>query len=173
MLKVELRALELEDIVLEETGVPQALGIELTPEFSAHPLEIHCELSKGGDRVLARGWVKSEMRLTCDRCLKLFESPYKSFFEVHYRKRPEAVDPAGDQEFPSGDAETVFFQDDVLDISDQVRQTVLLSAPMRALCREDCKGLCPGCGADLNTETCGCEEPPPDDRWKALKKLKF
>jgi uncharacterized protein len=78
-----------------------------------------------------------------------------------------------DEVFPEGEFEIVYFEGDLLDVADQVRQTVLLSVPMRALCKEDCRGLCGICGCDLNLSSCGCSEPPPDPRWDALRKLKF
>jgi uncharacterized protein len=171
MLKVELRSLEQEDLILEETGCAQALGIELTPELSLEPLEIYCELSKSGDLISAKGWVKGKMHLACDRCLKPFENGYKSFFEIHYRPQPEEM-PEEDEEFTEEQAEVVYFAGDLLDIADQIRQTVLLSVPMRALCRDDCRGLCGGCGKDLNLDKCKCIEPPSDPRWSTLKDWK-
>jgi uncharacterized protein len=169
MLKVELRALEQEDLILDETGVAETLGIELTPEFSADPLEIHCQLSKNGDLILAHGWVKGKMFLSCDRCLGKFESVYKSYFETHYRRKPREDGSGGETEFPADQAETVYFEGEMLDIAEQVRQTVLLSAPMRSLCREDCRGLCGGCGADLNVDKCRCAGPSADSRWDLLR----
>ena len=172
MLKVELRSLEQEDLVLEEKDWAPALGIELNPELCREPLEIYCELSKSGDLISAKGWVQSKMFLQCGRCLKEFESCFKSFFEVHYRPQGEEA-PSEGEEFSEGQLEVVYFDGECLDIADQVRQTVLLSVPMRALCRDDCRGLCGGCGRNLNLESCQCQEPPADSRWDALKKLKL
>ncbi len=172
MLKVELRSLEKEDLVLEEKDWAQALGIELTPGLCLEPLEIYCELSKSGDLVSAKGWVQGGMLLQCGRCLKEFENRFKSFFEVHYRPQCEGS-PSEDENLPEGQVEMIYFEGDILDIADQVRQTILLSVPMRALCRDDCKGLCGGCGRDLNVEACQCQEPPEDPRWEALKNFKF
>lgn len=173
MLKVELRSLEHEDLVLEERDWAQALGIELTPELCQEPLEIYCELTKSGDLISAKGWVRGKMLLECDRCLKAFESGFKSFFEVHYRPQCEEPSLEEEEELPESQLEVVYFAGDMLDIADQIRQTVLLSVPMRALCREDCRGLCGGCGRNLNVESCQCQEPPTDHRWDALKKLKI
>ena len=172
MLKVELRSLEKEDLVLEETEWAQSLGIELTAELSREPLAVYCELTKSGDLVSAKGWVKGRMLLTCGRCLKEFETPYKSFFEVHYRPQSEGNPEEGDGPL-EGEVEIVYFEGEILDIGDQIRQTVLLSVPMRALCREDCRGLCASCGRDLNVDPCDCTEPPADSRWDALKSFKF
>jgi uncharacterized protein len=170
MMRVELTSLEREGLVLDERGWAQALGVELEPALCCDPLEVHCELSKFEGLVVARGWVKGKMILSCDRCLKEFGSPYKSFFEIHYKPVPEGGPP---EEASGEEVETVYYEGDRLDLADQVRQTILLSVPMRALCREDCKGFCSGCGSDLNRETCRCGEPPSDPRWDALKKLKL
>lgn len=171
MLKVELRSLEAENLVLEETGWAQALGVDLTPELSLDPLEIHCELCKSDDLISAKGWVKGRMLLACGRCLKEFETGYKSFFEIYYRPRPKE-DPDNDEVFSEDTVETVYFEGDILDVAEQIRQTVLLSVPMKAVCREDCKGLCGSCGSDLNIEKCKCSGPPPDSRWSTLKNWK-
>lgn len=172
MLKVELRSLEQEDLILERTEWAQSLGIDLNPELNREPLAIYCELSKNGDMISAKGWVKGKMLLACGRCLREFETPFKSFLEVHYRPQlPEG--PELEESFPEGELEVVYFEGDVLDIGDQIRQTILLSVPMRALCRDECRGLCGGCGRDLNQEACQCHEPPTDSRWEALKSFKF
>ena len=59
----------------------------------------------------------------------------------------------------------------MLDLSDVLRQYLLTDEPLKVLCREDCLGLCPECGADLNTEKCKCDAPDIDPRWGALAAL--
>ena len=59
----------------------------------------------------------------------------------------------------------------VIDISEDVRQTILLAVPLKLLCRDDCRGLCAGCGANLNTEACRCEAADTDPRWDSLRSL--
>ena len=174
MLKVQLRSLEHEDLVLQEKGSARSLGLELDQELCRESLEVRCEIAKSFDLISAKGWVKGTMLLTCDRCLKEFESPYKSFFDIHYQPKPEDFPQEPEEEVvPEGEAEIIFYEGDVLDIAEQVRQTVLLSVPMRALCRDDCRGLCTRCGCDLNLEECRCTEPPIDPRWDVLKNIKF
>jgi len=58
-----------------------------------------------------------------------------------------------------------------IDITEDIRETVLLAIPIKLLCKHDCKGLCPHCGANLNVESCTCAEEMIDPRWEALKKL--
>jgi uncharacterized protein len=74
------------------------------------------------------------------------------------------IDPAELQIMPPGFS--------VIDLHDDVRQTVLLSIPLKVLCSEDCKGLCPHCGANWNLGSCNCEENAVDPRWEQLAKLK-
>jgi uncharacterized protein len=174
MLKVELRSLELGEVVLQELDLASVLGLDLAPELSTGPLEVHCELSKSFDVILAKGWVKGKMLLSCDRCLQSFESGYKSYFELQYRSKIEEEPEQDDdgESIPEFSVETVYFEGDVLDVADQIRQTVLLSVPMRALCRDDCRGLCGGCGKNLNVDSCECTGKPSDDRWAKLKNWK-
>ncbi|MBP1654290.1 MAG: hypothetical protein H6Q28_846, partial [Bacteroidetes bacterium] len=57
----------------------------------------------------------------------------------------------------------------VIDLAEDVRQTLMLSVPLKLLCAEDCRGLCPTCGANRNTAGCDCREDEPDSRWEQLK----
>jgi uncharacterized protein len=63
-------------------------------------------------------------------------------------------------------------QGQVVDLAEVLREQVDLALPYRAVCREDCPGLCPGCGADLTKETCRCSATSGDDRWAELARLK-
>jgi len=70
------------------------------------------------------------------------------------------------------EAEISYYQGDGLLLEDALREQVLLSVPLRVLCREDCKGLCPTCGKNLNLERCSCANEVPDVRWTALKEIR-
>ena len=73
-------------------------------------------------------------------------------------------------ELTSEDLDVVYYDDLVLPLEPLVEEQVQLELPMKALCRDDCRGLCPICGADLNLAPCGCR-PPSDERWKSLRTL--
>jgi uncharacterized protein len=134
------------------------------------PRDVRAEVSKSGESYMARGWVTGTMHLPCNRCLKDYDSPFKSDFEAHYLNRQDAGSPATGKSWE--ETETVLYDGDSIDLADEVRQAIELSIPTRALCREDCRGLCPSCGADLNQESCRCPDPPRDNRWAALKDFK-
>jgi uncharacterized protein len=176
MLRVDVHILERQDVVLDREGLPKALGLKLDEGMIRGPLAVHAEITKSGDSFLMRGWVSGLLRATCDLCLRSFEAPFKSFFETHYREREDGGAGEGKQELElelTGDeTDIVPFDGILIDLTDEIRQAVVLAVPMRALCREDCRGLCAGCGADLNRESCRCPDPPRDSRWSALKDFK-
>jgi uncharacterized protein len=70
------------------------------------------------------------------------------------------------------EAEISYYEGDGLLLEDVLREQVLLAVPLKAICREDCKGLCPHCGKNLNLAQCSCEEPVEDLRWSGLRELR-
>jgi uncharacterized protein len=92
-------------------------------------------------------------------------------FDLLYR--PQGTD-AGRAELSvtSAEAEVSYYQGEGLLLEDALREQVLLALPIKAICRDDCKGLCPHCGRNLNTEQCSCAEPLEDPRWAALKDIR-
>jgi DUF177 domain-containing protein len=97
----------------------------------------------------------------CMRCLTPAE------FDVPVRAR-EYHEQAGESE----ELRSPYLEDGRLDLSSWARDAVALALPEKILCRVDCAGICAGCGADLNAETCRCGPPEPDDRWAKLADLK-
>jgi uncharacterized protein len=95
----------------------------------------------------------------------------KRKFDLLYR--PLGVDSGREEMSVTGaEAEISYYQGEGLLLEDAVREQVLLAVPLKVICREDCKGLCPHCGANLNLEQCSCSEPVEDPRWTALKDLR-
>ena len=120
-------------------------------------------------RVVGRLSTRVEVR--CARCLEPVESLIESQFDLLYR--PLGAD-AGREEVSISEAETEigYYQGEGLLLEDVLREQLLLATPVRTLCREDCRGLCPRCGRNRNQETCQCAEEPRDPRWQALKGLR-
>ncbi len=90
--------------------------------------------------------------------------------------RPLGVDAPSvaltDRALAAPDTEIGYYQEGGLVLEDVLREQVLLSLPARTLCSPDCKGLCPRCGHNLNTDPCTCEDPSSDPRWSALSDLR-
>jgi uncharacterized protein len=117
------------------------------------------------------GHLSAKFELACARCLDPITSDVASNFDLLYR--PLGAD-AGKEELSvtAAEAEVSYYQGEGVLLEDVLREQVLLALPLRAICREDCKGLCPHCGKNLNLEQCNCAEPLEDPRWSALKDLK-
>lgn len=106
--------------------------------------------------ILVRGVLEGQSHLMCSRCLTSFEQPLKFTIEEEFFP---SVDVSRGVSLPLPEDSTVFMIDKhhMLDLSEAVRQYALMNLPMKPLCRTDCGGLCPGCGANLNQEACRCE----------------
>lgn len=114
---------------------------------------------------------KASFELQCARCLDPVPQTLGGHFDLLYR--PFGADGgASEHSITTSETEIGYYQESGLVLEDVLREQVLLSLPTRALCRQDCKGLCPRCGRNLNTETCDCEEVSSDPRWSALADLR-
>jgi len=110
------------------------------------------------------------MERTCSRCLSLFSCPLTLNIEAEYFP---TTDIFTDASLPLPDELDSFPIDEnnILDLTEAIRQYALLATPMKPLCREDCVGLCPTCGGNLNQAPCNCPPKPVDSRWSELNKL--
>src|ERR1700732_2476304 len=114
-----------------------------------------------------RGNFSGKFQVPCARCVEPGEIPLGADFDL-------SVGPAGrdseaqERSITAPETEIGYYQKDSLLLEDVLREQVLLSLPVRTLCKPDCKGLCPRCGANRNTQACTCEEGLNDPRWEAL-----
>jgi uncharacterized protein len=165
--------------------------IPFQEEFSAETLELGPELRQSSPaRVSGRatlveehdgaaciadirvvGNVSTRLEMRCARCLEVVFRDVNSSFDLLYR--PQGVD-ARPEEASICEAETEigFYQGKGLLLEDVIKEQLLLSVPLRAVCREECKGLCPQCGRNRNLEACKCSNQTPDPRWAALEEIK-
>ena len=117
------------------------------------------------------GTFSTRLLVKCARCLDPVERPVGGSFDLIYRPVGEgAQGPV--VAISEADTEIGFYTGEGLLLEDALAEQVLLSAPLKAVCREDCRGLCPGCGNNLNEESCTCSGPSPDPRWAALAEIK-
>jgi uncharacterized protein len=118
-----------------------------------------------------RGRFAGKFQVPCARCVEPVDVPLESEFDLIFR--PVGAD-AGTSErsITAPETEIGYYQKDSLLLEDVLREQVLLSLPVRTLCKPDCKGLCPRCGQNRNSQECSCEEGPSDPRWEALTGLR-
>ncbi len=106
--------------------------------------------------------------LTCTRCLEPVESDEDESIELAVQVGAEEP-MLGEHELTASDLRTLYLDDDLLDTTPILLEQLELNIPMKPLCREDCAGLCPHCGADRNRTRCACAESQVDPRWQALE----
>lgn len=140
-----------------------AKELEISPEelMLLSPVQLEGTMSNVGDVLLLKAAMTAEVKRMCGRCLKEFTAETRA--EVLDKFYPQGVAKLDDDAF--------VYDSDVIDITEPLRESLLLAEPIQALCKEDCRGLCPVCGADLNDGDCGCDRVTVDPRLAALKQF--
>jgi len=120
--------------------------------------------------ILVASVLQTKIEVTCSRCLSLFSCPLTLNIEEEYFPTTDVVSGAS---LPLPEEPGCFTIDEyhVLDLTEAIRQYALLATPMKPLCHEDCAGLCPNCGHNLNQGPCDCPVERVDPRWSALIRL--
>jgi uncharacterized protein len=134
------------------------------------PLRARLRIDRQGTEVIVSGDVLSDVELECSRCLKPYVVRGRTPVSVVYRPA-EGLGREDRYELKGDELETAFYRGDILDTDDVLTEQVLLSLPMKPLCSQDCKGICPRCGIDRNVETCRCDLVERDPRFDKLKEL--
>ncbi|MBW2145520.1 MAG: DUF177 domain-containing protein [Deltaproteobacteria bacterium] len=135
------------------------------------PIEARVRLIRSEKQVFSRGLIRGKMETTCSRCLGPFAIPIKLEFQQAFLPRTKALN-LEELELSADDLDTSYYSGDTLDLNPIIWDELILEIPFIPLCREDCRGLCPMCGANLNEGECLCSPPPADSRWEALRQLK-
>ena len=125
-------------------------------------------LEPDGVDVTVRGQIAATVPQTCGRCLEVFRAAVAAEVDVRLVPRPATAD---NVELAPDDLDVDFYQADQLNLATLIETETTLALPMKPLCRDDCRGLCPVCGSNRNTAPCGCQERPPDPRLAVLRDL--
>lgn len=174
------RSTAAEDAHVDRTFEPSAFDTREDDYRLVAPVHLVMDVHKDRDAYRVTGRVATRLELECGRCLEPFDIPVDSAFELRYV--PAATNTGHGQESPGreSDAEreieeddltTAYYRGDALDLGELMREQFQLALPMKPLCKESCKGLCPECGTNLNLTTCACAPKWEDPRLAALKGL--
>jgi uncharacterized protein len=137
----------------------------------AAPVTLSLEVERAGKGVFrVIGHATTTLRLECGRCVEPFELPVDARWELRYLPAADAA-AEPDREITEDDLTTAFYRDESLDVIEMLREQFQLVLPMKPLCAESCRGLCPECGANLNRTECGCQPRWEDPRLAPLKGL--
>lgn len=135
------------------------------------PLRLDFTVAREFDHIRASGKVETAVRVSCARCLTEFDIEISSSFTIFYTKSAEPLDE--EVELAAEDLISKSYQGEEIDFSTEVAEQVIMEIPFKPLCRDDCKGLCSSCGANLNDTACGCATSEGSFKFNALKGIKI
>src|SRR5574337_1410111 len=159
---------------------PEGLDLEVCEEpcwegteglwLSLAPVQASLHLEREGNGVLASGVFSTTAVVPCSRCSEPMSAPISDSLTVLYTVASEAFG-AEEVELSAAEMDIDVMRDDRLDLTELLRENVLLSLPLQPLCRADCRGLCPHCGVNLNERSCQCRAHEGDPRLLPLQHL--
>ncbi len=146
--------------------MPRDMNLSENAEFT-NPVHIHYDINRVGGEFFVKTSLKTNANLECDRCLDAYQLTIEEMVDMIFTM---------DQNMQTEDEQDVYVfseGENEIDITDALRETLLIAIPFKKICDRACKGLCPHCGANWNRESCECDQTRIDPRWEALRALKF
>lgn len=180
-----MQQMQIDFTSISSTGRTIALNLEpgeLNPELKERgcererltgPLECKVTLKRFGGKVYIEGSLKTAAEFDCVRCLESFEQPFEAEFSlvgVGIPREEEQVQ--AEKELATGELELQKFDNERIDLKQLAIEQLVLALPGYPVCSSSCKGLCPGCGRDLNRDKCSCGPKKVDPRLAALANFK-
>ena len=154
-----------------EDEVNRRLALGPVHEFRVDgPIAVDLSYYRAGMELFFEGRLSATLVASCARCAEEFSAPGARPFR--FVLAPRAAGDDDDGRLRTEDLEFSLYDGDQIDVAPLVAEQLILALPSRALCREDCKGLCPNCGTNLNLHGCGCEQQVRDPRLAVLRALK-
>ena len=176
---IEIRELEAHAVDFSEQFAPGVMDLgaevrqseDLRTSGRAQLVREHHGKRRLINDIRIAGDFATKVEITCARCLEPVLQEVAKKFDLLYR--PQGAD-AGKEELSvtAAEAEVGYYRGEGLLLEDVLREQLLLALPLKAICRENCRGLCPHCGQNLNLEQCSCAESVDDPRWTALKDIR-
>ena len=131
-------------------------GVESEDVRCVEPITGSIDFTNAGRHIIARGSFKTRIMLQCSRCLEDFAFPIDIKIEEELPITSLQALLAGHEEEIEEEEKEPLFQDNVFDLSEYLRQMILVETPIQPICDDACKGLCPTCGVNRNREECEC-----------------
>lgn len=146
---------------LEESAAILELSQELV--FQS-PVKLEGFVLKQGPRLIVKATIKLTLEVECSRCLTSFSLPLNVPLETYY-----TIGDEGTTDQKQSECIQISSTEQSINFISQIREGIILAIPLKLLCHEKCKGLCPRCGVNLNTESCKCMAHQRDPRWARLE----
>ena len=169
----EIEEIPEEGLIFDVLEGKEHFGIDKSDCALIDCVKVCGKLTKIEREVCFAGYVEAPLLVTCTRCLKPFPSQIKNKVQAHFVRLEKQSSPGSEVEISETDIEKEIYEEDRIDLYGPIRDQILLEVPLILLCQENCKGICPECGNDRNSDPCGCENDGQiDPRFAVLQKLK-
>jgi uncharacterized protein len=140
-------------------------------DFSLRKVDLRCQINITSGTIFVRGNLSVLLDIACSRCLEDVSLPIGGDFT--YSLLPGEPETKEDVELTAEDLDISYYSGDFIDLTPIICEQIILHIPFKALCSEECKGLCPHCGTNLNTDSCNCHKEFVDDRLAVLKNFRI
>ena len=155
----------------ERSFAPSAFDPQDSEYRVAAPVELSLDVQKLAAGTFAvSGHVSGTLQVECSRCVEPFEVPVSASFDLRYVPASENSG-EGEREVGEEDLATAYYREGMIDLIELMREQFVLTLPMKPLCEDACRGLCPQCGTNLNKSQCDCAPKWEDPRLAQLKSL--
>lgn len=166
-MKLDLRNVKPDESDYSFSELAQDLELAAVGYEFPDPIEVELTASRSGDEIILQGRILTSVEVECSRCLEIREIDIKPKMQFVIQLL-DSVQPhqSTDDDFVILPKTTGEY-----DITDRVREAIILELPLKPLCSDNCRGLCPMCGVNLNETECECMPDKTDERWDSLKQL--
>jgi uncharacterized protein len=166
--RITLAELEIHRVIASENYAPGDLDFQGAEFRQEAPLKIDATAELLGQEIRIRGRVLTRLAACCDRCLAPVEIPVNRAFDLFYRPL-QTIAKEEEIQVPEDEMEVGFYSGDGIELADVATEQVILNVPMKVLCHDECRGLCPVCGENRNLKRCGCTQPQEHSPFASLK----
>jgi uncharacterized protein len=169
---LDVKELAVRKLNIRKSYAPGSIDYHTAELKQVSPLEVMATAELIDGQIRVHGQLETKIELQCARCLDAVVEDVHRQFDLFYSPLPKDTKPAEEERLKDLDADIAFYKGDGLFLADVLSEQVLLSVPMKVICRSDCRGLCATCGVNLNHEECRCETHATDPRLAPLARLK-
>jgi uncharacterized protein len=170
-MKISLARLPVEGTRFEHQYRVDELDVSAHEFELLEPPSITGRIKRSGMDVKLEGALKAVLNVPCDRCLNDVRVALDQTVNLVFIPLEAERVAKGEIELHESDLEFSYYENDELDVDQLIREQLELALPVQVLCQTECRGLCPQCGADLNSDACDCQ-PLTDPHWQGLAELK-
>jgi uncharacterized protein len=139
-------------------------------DFVPVRIDTACSARRMKENVFVEGTITTAVDMPCCRCLEMARLPLQSSFKYTFAPAPSHLQE--EVELNAADLDFAYYEGDIIDLDTAIFEQIMLLVPIKPLCAESCRGLCPHCGSNLNTTSCDCRGEVLDERLAVLKQFK-